>query len=97
MDLFHFDLKGYDLCVGDSKIEQTEQKLLRLLVENRGRTADPWRPCRPDPEQMAQEYVKCFVCYDQASEDSLVHRNTLKPSMESVIITGDKKMNKTVL
>jgi len=40
MDLFHFDFEAMTFYVGDSKVElsKTEQKLLRLLVENRGRT-----------------------------------------------------------
>ena len=40
MDLFHFDFEAMIFYVGDSKVElsKTEQKLLRLLVENRGRT-----------------------------------------------------------
>ena len=40
MDLFHFDFESMTFYVGDSKVElsKTEQKLLRLLVENRGRT-----------------------------------------------------------
>ena len=37
---FHFDFETMTFYVGDSKVElsKTEQKLLRLLVENRGRT-----------------------------------------------------------
>ena len=40
IDLFHFDFEAMTFYVGDSKVElsKTEQKLLRLLVENRGRT-----------------------------------------------------------
>ena len=40
MDLFHFDFEAMTFYVADSKVElsKTEQKLLRLLVENRGRT-----------------------------------------------------------
>ena len=40
MDLFLFDFEAMTFYVGDSKVElsKTEQKLLRLLVENRGRT-----------------------------------------------------------
>ena len=40
MDLFHFDFQAMTFYVGDSKAElsKTEQKLLRLLVEHRGRT-----------------------------------------------------------
>ena len=40
IDLFHFDFETMTFYVGDSKVElsKTEQKLLRLLVENRGRT-----------------------------------------------------------
>ena len=40
MDLFHFDFEAMTFYVEDSKVElsKTEQKLLRLLVENRGRT-----------------------------------------------------------
>ena len=40
MDLFHFDFEAMTFYVGDSKVElsKTEQKLLRLLVENRGQT-----------------------------------------------------------
>ena len=40
MDLFHFDFEDMTFYVEDSKVElsKTEQKLLRLLVENRGRT-----------------------------------------------------------
>ena len=40
MDLFHFDFEAMTFYAGDSKVElsKTEQKLLRLLVENRGRT-----------------------------------------------------------
>ena len=40
IDLFHFDFEAMTFYVEDSKVElsKTEQKLLRLLVENRGRT-----------------------------------------------------------
>ena len=40
MDLFLFDFEAMTFYVGDSKVElsKTEQKLLRLLVENRGQT-----------------------------------------------------------
>ncbi len=40
IDLFQFDFEAMTFYVGDSKVElsKTEQKLLRLLVENRGRT-----------------------------------------------------------
>ena len=40
IDLFHFDFEAMTFYVGDSKVElsKTEQKLLRLLVENRGQT-----------------------------------------------------------
>ena len=40
MDLFQFDFEAMTFYAGDSKVElsKTEQKLLRLLVENRGRT-----------------------------------------------------------
>ena len=36
IDLFHFDFEAMTFYVGDSKVElsKTEQKLLRLLVEN---------------------------------------------------------------
>ena len=40
IDLFQFDFEAMTFYAGDSKVElsKTEQKLLRLLVENRGRT-----------------------------------------------------------
>ena len=40
IDLFHFDFEDMTFYVEDSKVElsKTEQQLLRLLVENRGRT-----------------------------------------------------------
>ena len=40
INLFHFDFEAMTFYVGDSKVElsKTDQKLLRLLVENRGRT-----------------------------------------------------------
>ena len=40
INLFHFDFEAMTFYAGDSKVElsKTEQKLLRLLVENRGRT-----------------------------------------------------------
>ncbi len=40
LDHFFFDFGTMTFCVGETKVElsKTEQKLLRLLVENRGRT-----------------------------------------------------------
>lgn len=40
IDHFYFDFSTMTFCVGDAKVElsKTEQKLLHLLVENRGRT-----------------------------------------------------------
>ena len=88
MDLFHFDFEARTFYVGDSKVElsKTEQKLLRLLVENRGRTmtrGDLVDRIWTDGAEYVDENALSVTI--KRLRISLVHRNTLKPSMESVI------------
>ena len=87
MDLFHFDFEAMTFYVEDSKVElsKTEQKLLRLLVENRGRTMTRGDRCE---KALNEKLMELNAQTSQFYRGTLKRGDTLE-SEASIVIIGD--------
>ena len=87
MDLFHFDFEAMTFYVADSKVElsKTEQKLLRLLVENRGGNVTKITEAL---EQHQMRLMKDSAVLDKMYEQNLAYFKELS----MYILAGKKKL-----